>query len=85
MYGIADKGVDRLTDIVISQQAHIRELEYDVLRANYELQQMEMTKFQSTLRASKTNPAQHHQPHTATTKRQLTRASHMERLDKNQS
>ena len=37
MYGIADKGVDRLTDMVISQQAHIRELEYDLFRVNVEL------------------------------------------------
>lgn len=73
MFGIADKGVDRLTDIVISQQAHIRELEYDLFRVNCELQQLEMTKFQSKLRASKTNPMQGEQ------KRKLTRMSNFER------
>lgn len=55
MAGIADIGVDRLTDIVLSQQAHINELEYELSEAKLQMEQMEITRFTSMLRASKTN------------------------------
>ena len=32
-FGIADKAVDRLHDLVISQQSHIKELEYELVQA----------------------------------------------------
>lgn len=55
MFGIAEVGVDRLTDIVLSQQAHIFELEYELAEAKLQMEQMEITRFTSMLRASKTN------------------------------
>ena len=57
MFGIADKGVDRLLDVVISQQAHIKELEHELFRANLQIEQMELTRFATMLRASKTKPS----------------------------
>ena len=56
MFGIADKAVDRLQDVVISYQAHIKQLEIELFHTNMQLEQLGMTRFTSLLRASRTNP-----------------------------